>query len=1377
MQKRTRIISKHEQSKRDALEILARQRRGEKIEQAPLLDEPLFEEVNPEDYKRTRRSGFIEDEDSDSDIDFIDDGDDDDDRQHHEKKEWRKSKSTNVERTSDSRQRSVKSYFGDKKAISKTGGSSSLTMPNIKKESNVDQDEILSQMLLDVPVNRLSTQKAVKVQQKVAPSANSKPLKTKAHYEPISVKRQRVSSPNYQQDDLSANDFQDDCFDDSLGAFPEPPVDVKPSDFNIKSEISCEIEAMDDVGISAVPLDDDLKSNLEFFELHDGQQYTRMYWYDCVEDQTKSPGVVYFFGRIFIKAVKRYVSCCTIVKNIRKTCYLLIKSDSTYEQAVGEFTQITAKLHKIKNFTCQQVSKKYAFSSDSSVPLEADYIQVDYVASQVIPADLTGETFSQVLNVNQSPMEKMILNLKLRGPCWLRVIDPVAPSSQISWSRIELVIENPSHLVVDESPDKLSPPYFCVFSLCLRTYPNPVTHKNEIVSIAGMVNTAFNLDQCLKRNNKASGHFVLMTKPPPAHKELKLPFDFQVASKKYQKTIFELFDSERDLLQAFMDRFSNLDPDIVVGHDILNFDFETLVMRMNTMKVGVWSKLGRFRRTELPSTKAAFRYMFSGRVICDIKSSAMELIRARSYDLTELSSQLLNKKRREYDHTSVVESFKSSETLIEMIHQTWEDNDSIFSILVELNVIPLALKITNITGNILSRTLAAGRSERNEYLLLHAFHEANFICPEKQITKFHKRFPSKSGVEPEESTQLRKKAAYTGGLVLEPKTGYYDTCILLMDFNSLYPSIIQEYNICFSTVKSPKSDPSNPNAELIANVPNDNVATGILPAQLKSLVDRRRCVKRELSDCSSQSQKLLLDIEQKALKLTANSMYGCLGFEQSRFYAKHLASLVTYKGREILLSTKAMVEQLGYEVIYGDTDSLMINTKIIDYDEVIQRGNSIKSEINRTFKLLEIDIDGVYRPLLLLKKKNYAGATIKKLGDGKFSKDIETKGIDTVRRDRAVIAKEAGEKVLDMILNGDKEIDQIVEDIHNYLKDLGSSIAKGQLSNEKFLISKQLNRNPEEYRDTKGVGHVSLALRHNNDSRSTKKLRSGDTVEYVICCDGTSESANQRAYTLQEMATNENLKLDYEYYLCQQIHPVMTRICEKLPTTNAYVLAEMLGVEKSNLLHLRSEQSGESKLDQLLSRGEARFNTCQPLTIKCPNCNLPDEIRTRSRRGKDKKLEFSMTNCPQCGIRYAMRPQEIVVQLINLVRKMTLDLYNSKFVCENAECAHETRNLFRILSNDSTETRAQPLCDKCDSVMIAEMNDRKMDLQLNYFRYLLSIDRVLSPEESAIIASEDCLFLYRQCLQEVSYALKCSFINNIDTQFVFSMVCSASKAA
>ena len=94
------------------------------------------------------------------------------------------------------------------------------------------------------------------------------------------------------------------------------------------------------------------------------------------------------------------------------------------------------------------------------------------------------------------------------------------------------------------------------------------------------------------------------------------------------------------------------------------------------------------------------------------------------------------------------------------------------------------------------RTLRGGRAERIEYLLLHAFTQLGYIVPDKQ---YGKRKTEEDDDEADAAPKGRKKPSYAGGLVLDPKKGFYDKFILLLDFNSLYHSIIQEYNICFTT--------------------------------------------------------------------------------------------------------------------------------------------------------------------------------------------------------------------------------------------------------------------------------------------------------------------------------------------------------------------------------------------------------------------------------------------------------------------------------------------------------------------------------------------------------------------------------------------------
>lgn len=149
-------------------------------------------------------------------------------------------------------------------------------------------------------------------------------------------------------------------------------------------------------------------------------------------------------------------------------------------------------------------------------------------------------------------------------------------------------------------------------------------------------------------------------------------------------------------------------------------------------------------------------------------------------------------------------------------------------------------------------------------------------------------------------------------------------------------------------------------------IPDSSLEPGVIPTEIRKLVESRVEIKKLMKAPNiSLELKGQYNIRQMALKLTANSMYGCLGATHCRFYAKGLAALITCrfhkkikftviistvqdnylfaaKGREILQDTKRMVEKLNYDVIYGDTDSIMIKTNILDYDEVFSIGKKVQ---------------------------------------------------------------------------------------------------------------------------------------------------------------------------------------------------------------------------------------------------------------------------------------------------------------------------------------------------------------------------------------------------------------------------------------------------
>ncbi|XP_023263008.1 DNA polymerase alpha catalytic subunit-like, partial [Seriola lalandi dorsalis] len=126
------------------------------------------------------------------------------------------------------------------------------------------------------------------------------------------------------------------------------------------------------------------------------------------------------------------------------------------------------------------------------------------------------------------------------------------------------------------------------------------------------------------------------------------PYDFKEAVRKKNGRV-EIAATERTLLGFFLAKMHKIDPDVLVGHDIFGFDLEVLLQRINACKVPHWSKIGRLRRANMP--KLGGRGSFAeksatcGRLVCDVEISAKELIRCKSYHLTELAVQVLKTER------------------------------------------------------------------------------------------------------------------------------------------------------------------------------------------------------------------------------------------------------------------------------------------------------------------------------------------------------------------------------------------------------------------------------------------------------------------------------------------------------------------------------------------------------------------------------------------------------------------------------------------------------------------------------------------------------------------------------------------------------------
>ncbi|OWR43101.1 putative DNA polymerase alpha catalytic subunit [Danaus plexippus plexippus] len=1063
----------------------------------------------------------------------------------------------------------------------------------------------------------------------------------------------------------------------------------------------------------------------------DGDQVLKFYWLDAWEDKYVKPGVVYLFGKVYVNPSKKKegcASCCLVVKNVNRQLFLLPREykldpitleatdqEVTMMDVYEEFNNCVASEIGLKEFKSRKVTKNYCFNLPD-IPSQCDYLEVKYSATFPIPP--VGKkylTFSHIFGTNTSSLESFLLDRKIKGPCWLEVKNAESVQAKVSWCKLEASCDKMENVAVIRNDSDLEPPPIVIATLNMRTVSDPKTSKTKILMMSCLAHNSFPIHKP-PPNPPFHQHFCVMTKCNDMW-----PIDLKQQMQQYRATKLTKCDNERELLNYFMVQFWKLDPDLVVGHDLQGFQQDLLIGNILDLRIPNWSRLGRLKRSVAPQKKFAARSAFLGRLVCDIKLSAMELIRARSFDLDSLCVSVLKMKEGERIDVSIEDLPRyneSSSDLLQLVSLSMQDASYILKIMCELNVIPLALQITQIAGNIMSRTLMGGRSERNEFLLLHAFTEKNYIVPDKIYGK------KADGDDDEQDEagnvskkQAKKKAAYAGGLVLDPKKGFYDKLILLMDFNSLYPSIIQEYNICFTTIKRKNGASSDDDINNLV-LPAPNTEFGVLPTQIRKLVESRREVKRLMKSPDLASELYMqYNIRQMALKLTANSMYGCLGFTHSRFYAKPLAALVTMKGREILMDTKEIVQKLNYEVVYGDTDSLMINTNCLDYDYVFKIGNDLKREINKKYKQIELDIDGVFKYLLLLKKKKYAAVVVSKSKSGEFIYNQEHKGLDIVRRDWSQLAAEAGKFILTQILS-EQTADERLESIQNHLNKLKEDLVNSKMPLSLLTITKQLTKNPNEYADKNNQPHVQVALRLN--SKNSRRFKKGDIVPYIICEDGTANSATQRAYHIEELKNSEHLSVDYKYYLAHQLHPVISRICEPIEGLDPARVADCLGLDPSGYRQITKKEISNTDTYEVENDKE-KYRYCKEFTFICVNeqCRTENRIRDTFRQVEKESVTF-LERCQneKCAVKPIDYLACIQNQLSLQMRQYHSEYYTGWLACEDPACGYRSPRL------PQTFAAGYPLCRLCEKgVMFREYTEKDLYLQINFFLFLFDVNK------------------------------------------------------
>ncbi|XP_027357174.1 DNA polymerase delta catalytic subunit isoform X4 [Abrus precatorius] len=604
------------------------------------------------------------------------------------------------------------------------------------------------------------------------------------------------------------------------------------------------------------------------------------------------------------------------------------------------------------------------------------------------------------------------------------------------------------------------------------------------------------------------------------------------------------FDTEKEVLLAWREFIHEVDPDIIIGYNICKFDLPYLIERAANLKIAEFPILGRIRNSRVRvkdttfssrqyGTRESKEVTVEGRVQFDLLQAVQRDYKLSSYSLNSVSAHFLSEQKEDVHH-SIISDLQNgnAETRRRLAVYCLKDAYLPQRLLDKLMFIYNYVEMARVTGVPISFLLSRGQSIKVLSQLLRKAKQKNLVIPNIK----------QAGSE---------QGTFEGATVLEARAGFYEKPIATLDFASLYPSIMMAYNLCYCTLVTPEDARKlNIPPESVNRTPSgetfvkSNLQKGILPEILEELLTARKRAKADLKEAKDPLEKAVLDGRQLALKISANSVYGFTGATIGQLPCLEISSSVTSYGRQMIEHTKKLVEDKfttlnGYEnnaeVIYGDTDSVMVQFGVSAVEEAMNLGREAAEYISRTFtKPIKLEFEKVYYPYLLISKKRYAGLFWTKPDN--FDK-MDTKGIETVRRDNCLLVKNLVNDCLHKIL-----IDRDIPGAVQYVKSAISDLLMNRMDLSLLVITKGLTKTGDDY-EVKAA-HVELAERMRKRDPATAP-NVGDRVPYVIIKAAKGAKAYERSEDPIYVLEN-NIPIDPQYYLENQISKPILRIFEPI---------------------------------------------------------------------------------------------------------------------------------------------------------------------------------------------------------------------------------------
>ena len=627
--------------------------------------------------------------------------------------------------------------------------------------------------------------------------------------------------------------------------------------------------------------------------------------------------------------------------------------------------------------------------------------------------------------------------------------------------------------------------------------------------------------------------------------------------KKQTNINVEFENSELDTLTRLVDIVRQQDPDILTGYEVHGSSWGYLIERARCKYD--FNLCDEFSRVASNSHgrfgKEADRWGFNhtstirvtGRHMINIWRAMRGELNLLQYTMENVVFQLCHRRIPHYSFLDLTTWYRSAKprdmakVLIHYITRVRLD----LEILEQNELVPRTSEQARLLGVDFFSVFSRGSQFKVESLMFRISKPENLLLPS----------PSRKQVGQQNALECLP-------LVMEPQSAFFPSPVLVLDFQSLYPSVMIAYNYCYSTClgrvvnwrgqnkmgftdyhRAPRllellSDHINvaPNGILYAG---PGIRKSLLAKMLSEILETRVMVKSGMkTDKEDKTLQRLLNNRQLALKLIANVTYGYTSASFSgRMPCSEIADSIVQTGREILEKAIALihsVEKWGAEVVYGDTDSLFVHLKGRTKDEAFEIGRDISETVTKLNpRPIKLKFEKVYHPCVLLAKKRYVG--FKYESKDQKEADFDAKGIETIRRDGTPAEQKIEEKAIKILF---KTAD--LSQVKNYFQNQCEKIMRGKVSIQDFCFAKEVKLGTYSDKGPPPPGALISTKKMLLDPRAEPQY--GERVPYVVIAGGPGARLIDRCVAPETVLQDVNLELDAEYYIGKNIVPPLERI-------------------------------------------------------------------------------------------------------------------------------------------------------------------------------------------------------------------------------------------